>query len=261
MELGNNNSDKSSEFFIRAYVKPKMPRLRWTDDLHRRFVHAVDHLGGVDRATPKRVLQIMDVKGLTISHIKSHLQMYKNMKHQEMQEAANGKKRNRIDGSDSMNIPQRNLVRRHNHIKGKAAMFDGSDRMNFPQRNLVHRYNHIKSKAAMFDGSDQMNFSQGNLVHCYNHNNGKAPIFNGSDEMNFPQGNLVHRYNHNNGKSVFDGYLNPTVTTNYLDKIPSSSTAFPPPWFVSFFFSFFFLLKMGTILSVNTFYIINVVIT
>nr|XP_025885548.1 uncharacterized protein LOC104645794 isoform X2 [Solanum lycopersicum]XP_025885549.1 uncharacterized protein LOC104645794 isoform X2 [Solanum lycopersicum] len=171
----------------------------------------------------------MDVKGLTISHIKSHLQMYKNMKHQEMQEAANGKKRNRIDGSDSMNIPQRNLVRRHNHIKGKAAMFDGSDRMNFPQRNLVHRYNHIKSKAAMFDGSDQMNFSQGNLVHCYNHNNGKAPIFNGSDEMNFPQGNLVHRYNHNNGKSVFDGYLNPTVTTNYLDKIPSSSTAFPPP--------------------------------
>ncbi|XP_027770016.1 transcription repressor KAN1-like, partial [Solanum pennellii] len=75
MELGNSSSDKSSEFSIRAYVKPKMPRLRWTDDLHRRFVHAVDHLGGVDRATPKMVLQIMNVKGLTISHIKSHLQI------------------------------------------------------------------------------------------------------------------------------------------------------------------------------------------
>ncbi|XP_069150752.1 uncharacterized protein [Solanum lycopersicum] len=135
-----------------------------------------------------------------------------------------------IDGSDQMNFPQGNLVNGYNHIKGKAAMFDGSNQMNFPQGNLIHCYNHNNRKAPIFNGSNQMNISQGNLVHCYNHNNGKAPIINGSNQMNFPQGNLVQRYNHNNGKSVFDGHLNPTVTTNYLEKIASSSTVFPPPW-------------------------------
>ncbi|KAK4360927.1 hypothetical protein RND71_019879 [Anisodus tanguticus] len=82
-----------------------MPRLRWTQDLHRSFVHAVERLGGEDRATPKMVLQLMDVKGLTISHVKSHLQMYRSMKHGQMMqaevkaEAANASKKNRMDGS------------------------------------------------------------------------------------------------------------------------------------------------------------------
>lgn len=33
----------------RPYVRSKMPRLRWTPDLHRCFVHAVQRLGGEDR--------------------------------------------------------------------------------------------------------------------------------------------------------------------------------------------------------------------
>lgn len=33
---------------VRPYVRSKMPRLRWTPDLHRCFVHAVQRLGGED---------------------------------------------------------------------------------------------------------------------------------------------------------------------------------------------------------------------
>lgn len=51
--------------------------MRWTEELHRQFVEAVECLGGQDEATPKRILQLMGVKGVSISHIKSHLQMYR----------------------------------------------------------------------------------------------------------------------------------------------------------------------------------------
>ncbi|KAL6543896.1 hypothetical protein OROGR_010393 [Orobanche gracilis] len=65
---------------VRQYVRSKIPRLRWTPYLHNSFVHAIDRLGGHDKATPKLVLHLMDVRGLTISHVKSHLQMYRSMK-------------------------------------------------------------------------------------------------------------------------------------------------------------------------------------
>ncbi|CAO2822413.1 unnamed protein product [Amaranthus hypochondriacus] len=53
------------------------PRLRWTADLHERFVDAVTQLGGPHKATPKAIMRTMGVKGLTLFHLKSHLQKYR----------------------------------------------------------------------------------------------------------------------------------------------------------------------------------------
>ncbi|WVY92657.1 hypothetical protein V8G54_031745 [Vigna mungo] len=101
-----NNSKKTG---VRKYQKSENPRLRWTPELHEYFVEVVEGLGGKNseffllqldlgkldfaEATPKSILQMMHVKGLRISHIKSHLQMYRNLKghtilssmHQEME--------------------------------------------------------------------------------------------------------------------------------------------------------------------------------
>ncbi|KAM0898562.1 hypothetical protein ACQ4PT_021836 [Festuca glaucescens] len=62
---------------VRQYNRSDEPRMRWTEELHRQFIEAVDCLGGPDEATPKRILQLMGLKGVSISHIKSHLQMYR----------------------------------------------------------------------------------------------------------------------------------------------------------------------------------------
>uniref|UniRef100_A0A0D9W8B0 Myb-like domain-containing protein n=1 Tax=Leersia perrieri TaxID=77586 RepID=A0A0D9W8B0_9ORYZ len=62
---------------VRQYVRSKVPRLRWTAELNSSFVQAIEFLGGQHKATPKLILQLMGVKGLTISHVKSHLQMYR----------------------------------------------------------------------------------------------------------------------------------------------------------------------------------------
>ncbi|AQK45500.1 uncharacterized protein [Zea mays] len=77
---------------VRRYIRSKEPRIKWSADLHRSFVQAIDCLGGqhtwlancrsswrckIAEATPKLILQFMATRGLTISHVKSHLQMYR----------------------------------------------------------------------------------------------------------------------------------------------------------------------------------------
>ncbi|XP_034906731.1 myb family transcription factor PHL8 [Populus alba] len=59
------------------------PRLKWTQELHRRFVEAVNQLGGADRATPKSLMRVMEIPGLTLYHLKSHLQKYRLGKSQQ----------------------------------------------------------------------------------------------------------------------------------------------------------------------------------
>ncbi|XP_042498970.1 myb family transcription factor EFM-like [Macadamia integrifolia] len=49
----------------------------WSPELHRRFVNALQILGGSQVATPKQIRELMKVDGLTNDEVKSHLQKYR----------------------------------------------------------------------------------------------------------------------------------------------------------------------------------------
>ncbi|GMH26271.1 hypothetical protein Nepgr_028114 [Nepenthes gracilis] len=64
-ELENDDSSTS-----------KKPRLVWSVELHQQFVSAVNQLG-LDKAVPKRILEVMNVPGLTRENVASHLQKFR----------------------------------------------------------------------------------------------------------------------------------------------------------------------------------------
>ncbi|XP_050138854.1 putative two-component response regulator ARR13 [Malus sylvestris] len=57
-------------------VAPKKPKVVWTNSLHNQFLLAIRHIG-LDKAVPKRILEFMNVPGLTRENVASHLQKYR----------------------------------------------------------------------------------------------------------------------------------------------------------------------------------------
>uniref|UniRef100_A0A0E0RJD2 HTH myb-type domain-containing protein n=1 Tax=Oryza rufipogon TaxID=4529 RepID=A0A0E0RJD2_ORYRU len=61
----------------RQQAVQRKARRCWSPELHRRFVAALQRLGGPQAATPKQIRELMKVDGLTNDEVKSHLQKYR----------------------------------------------------------------------------------------------------------------------------------------------------------------------------------------
>nr|GMC87909.1 putative Myb family transcription factor At1g14600 [Ipomoea batatas] len=76
IEGGQSSSAPENPTGTGFYPQPT-PRFKWTPDLHRRFLEAIQVLGGLQYATPRAIAEVMDDKDLTISRVRSHLEIHR----------------------------------------------------------------------------------------------------------------------------------------------------------------------------------------
>ncbi|TVU08320.1 hypothetical protein EJB05_41720, partial [Eragrostis curvula] len=67
---------KKTEDGTREDKQAKRQRIQWSGQLHRLFVEVVHRLG-IDKAVPKKIVEMMNVEGLRREHVASHLQKYR----------------------------------------------------------------------------------------------------------------------------------------------------------------------------------------
>ncbi|XP_059643800.1 probable transcription factor KAN2 isoform X2 [Cornus florida] len=146
-----------SQGLMRSRILPRFPakrsmrapRMRWTTTLHARFVHAVELLGGHERATPKSVLELMDVKDLTLAHVKSHLQMYRTVKTTDHRAAASPGQSDVFDNGSSGDNSEDSMFDIENPRRPELPIQHGS-RSNVPQDNVSHGLLSNPSREAWF---------------------------------------------------------------------------------------------------------------
>ncbi|KAL3635931.1 hypothetical protein CASFOL_020478 [Castilleja foliolosa] len=68
--------DDDSEMDNDDPTASKKPRVVWSVELHQQFVSAVNQLG-IDKAVPKRILELMNVPGISRENVASHLQKFR----------------------------------------------------------------------------------------------------------------------------------------------------------------------------------------
>ncbi|KAL7095263.1 hypothetical protein ACP275_10G012800 [Erythranthe tilingii] len=173
---------------VRPYVRSKMPRLRWTPDLHLRFMHAVERLGGQERATPKLVLQFMGIKGLNISHVKSHLQMYRSKRIDESNQGTKdqrffmeGVDRNIYNLSQLPLLPTFNQRLQNSNISfprnGDAATWNGHGKWTMQNSSIGQNISNNKTIKPGFYGTINNNLDS----HYYKYNRSSANNNNNLD--------------------------------------------------------------------------------
>lgn len=104
----------------RQYNRSENPRIRWSSQLHHCFVESVNSLGGQAKATPKRILRLMGVKGLSTSHVKSHLQVFRSERRNK-----NGPDKHKPKRRRTEDYSETTEVSSSPKITTKSSPFDG----------------------------------------------------------------------------------------------------------------------------------------
>ncbi|XP_073041405.1 transcription factor HHO2-like [Primulina eburnea] len=79
-KTGSSSATDDQSNLLARQKRQQMTRKQrrcWSPELHRRFIDALQQLGGAQAATPKQIREFMQVDGLSNDEVKSHLQKYR----------------------------------------------------------------------------------------------------------------------------------------------------------------------------------------
>ncbi|XP_058732974.1 two-component response regulator ORR24-like [Vicia villosa] len=115
-EQHHDDDDNDS---LSSHNNKKPRRVVWSDDLHAKFVDAVDVLGIANsKVVPSKIVSLMNVDGITTAHVASHLQRYR----LRNKEAAHEADRDRVPSTkilqatdQSQNITNSSFNKKHVH--------------------------------------------------------------------------------------------------------------------------------------------------
>ncbi|XP_023517343.1 myb family transcription factor PHL4-like [Cucurbita pepo subsp. pepo] len=149
-------------------------RIRWTQDLHEKFVDCVNRLGGAEKATPKAILKLMDSEGLTIFHVKSHLQKYRIAKY--MPESAERKSDRRNSMIEVAQLDMKTALQIKDALQLQLDVQRRlHDQLEIQRKLQLQIEEQGKQLKMMFDQQQETN-------KCFFRTNG----FNNSDDPPFP---------------------------------------------------------------------------
>ncbi|KAJ3691535.1 hypothetical protein LUZ61_020699 [Rhynchospora tenuis] len=169
-----------------AAIPARPPRMRWTQELHERFVEAVSKLGGSEKATPKGVLKLMNVDGLNIYHVKSHLQKYRTARFRPELSPEEGRKSARLEDLQSLDPEKANDI--NEALRAQMEVQKKLHEQLEHQRKLQLQMEEQCKYLQMIVEKQQQSIDQLKLNKC---SNIKLPSFenlltseNGCDEIN-----------------------------------------------------------------------------
>ncbi|XP_037410460.1 two-component response regulator ORR24-like [Triticum dicoccoides] len=138
------------------------PRVTWTLQLHNKFLEAINQIG-LDRAVPKKVLELMNVDYLSRENIASHLQKYR-LHLKKVNSNHSGDAYERWNSSYNMNNKD-NFMHNHEHGRWSASSSDTSSWS-------TNNYGAIGHLAPAMN--TQSNFDMGSYLH-----DGRVPRYVG----------------------------------------------------------------------------------
>ncbi|CAN8229744.1 unnamed protein product [Cochlearia groenlandica] len=202
-ERANENDDPTAQ---------KRPRIVWTPELHNKFLSAVDHVG-VEKAVPKKILDLMNVEKLTRENVASHLQKFR-LALKKITTEAN---------------QQANMASVDSHLMQMTSFNGLGNFHNHQHRPILAGSNHFYDRAATprhYSSLGQLNSLGGMYqnISSHNHNDGRNIL------QGLPISPLEELHTNNNKAypSFTSQQSSLMVAPNNL-LVPSLTTGFAPP--------------------------------